>query len=96
MDFFRTRKAGVSENEWQNARSRVRGIFGWSGPGKKKADDVERLIKAHLDPEHGSKDHRVMTREELDEALHDLEKDKRITVNEARKIRNVLDRDLRD
>lgn len=97
MGFFGpTRKRGVTPDELKHDESRVRSIFGFSSTGKRKADEVVRLIETHLDPEYGGQGRKVMTKEELDESLEALRKDKVISPRDAERIKQVFERDMRD
>ncbi len=53
-------------------------------------------MHAHMDPERGSDKTRVVTAEEFEDTLHSLEKDKRITRDEALKVKRAFEQDLRD
>lgn len=97
MGFFGpTRKRGVTPDELKHDKSRVYGVFGFTGAGKRKGDEVLRLIETHLDPEYGGQGRKVMTKEELDESLEALLKDKVISSRDAERIKKVFERDMRD
>lgn len=90
-------KKGISNDEWKKEdKSKVRRIFGFSSTGRKKANEVERILASHLDADEGTHGRKVLQEQEVDDTLRRLEHDAVINKDQARKIKQVLDHDLRD